>query len=353
MFPIVTIIMPVRNEADHIERSLEAVLEQDYPSEKMEAIVADGMSSDGTREIVQSLRTKHSKLRLIKNPGKIVSTGLNLALRQARGKIIIRVDGHCEIAPDYVLTCVKRLLQEDVDGVGGPIETIGETFTAQSIALAMSSPFGVGNSAFRTVKDRMILVETVAFAAYRRETIQRVGLFDEELVRNQDDEYNYRLCKAGGKILLVPDIRSRYYSRSSLRALWRQYFQYGFWKVRVFQKHPRQMRLRQFVPPAFIAVLLGLGLLSFVFSYGKVLLVLTGGVYLVANLSASVCVAARHGWTHLFLLPFIFGILHFGYGLGFLMGLVRFANRWGDKHGKVPDFRNGDGRTADLTRAGV
>ena len=126
--------------------------------------------------------------------------------------------------------------------------------------------------AFRTIKDRPLLVETVAFPAYRRATLQRLGPFDEELVRNQDDEYNYRLLKSGGRILLSPDIRSRYYSRGSLRSLWRQYYQYGYWKVRVMQKHPRQMRSRQFVPPAFVAGLAGSAALGMVFRPFRALL---------------------------------------------------------------------------------
>ncbi len=168
-------------------------------------------------------------------------------------------------ASSYVRRCVEHLLAGGVEAVGGPIETVGETDEAQAIALAMSSWFGVGGSGFRTVKDRATLVETVAFPAYTRQTVQRIGPFDEELVRNQDDEYNYRLLKHGGRILLSPDIRSRYYSRSSLRSLWRQYYQYGFWKVRVMQKHPRQMRWRQFVPPAFVATMLGSPLLGIFF----------------------------------------------------------------------------------------
>ncbi|HPO57840.1 MAG TPA: glycosyltransferase family 2 protein [Anaerolineaceae bacterium] len=255
--PFVTVIMPIRNEEKYIAGSLEAVLNQDYPAGRMEVLVADGMSTDRTREIVQRMAQGDPRVRLLDNPGRIVPTGLNLALRQARGEIMVRVDGHCIIAPDYVSHCVRLLQEGRADGVGGPMETVGEDPLSQTIALAMSSAFGVGGSAFRTVKDRELEVETVPFPAYRMETIRRIGLFDEEQVRNQDDEYNYRLLKHGGRILLSPAIRSRYYSRSSLKKLWRQYFQYGFWKVRVLQKHPRQLRLRQFVPPVFVAGLAG------------------------------------------------------------------------------------------------
>ena len=332
--PLTTIIMPIRNEADYIERSLGAVLAQDYPAEYMEILVVDGMSDDGTREYIQSLLPQHPHLQLIDNPAQIVAPGFNEALRRARGEIIVRVDGHCEIAPDYVRQCVTHLQNSDIDGVGGPIETIGETDESRVIALAMSSRFGVGGSAFRTIKDRSLLVETVPFPAYTRETIQKNGYLDEELVRNQDDEYNYRLLKAGGKILLASDIRSRYYSRGTLRSLWRQYFQYGYWKVRVLQKHPRQMRARQFVPPLFAFALTTTAVTGPFFHFARLLGFAISGAYLLVNLIASGVTAVRNAQSQsrraLFLLPPIFGILHLGYGFGFLLGLVKFWRRWQD-----------------------
>lgn len=319
--------MPVRNEAAYIERSLGAVLAQNYPAECMEILVIDGMSTDGTREYVGAAQARHPNLRLIDNPRGIVPPALNIGLGRARGEVIVRVDGHCEIAPDYVRRCVEHLQADGVAAVGGPIETVGETEEAQAIALAMSSWFGVGGSAFRTVKDRPMMVETVAFPAYTRETIDRIGPFDEDLVRNQDDEYNYRLLKSGGRILLSPDIRSRYYSRSSLRSLWRQYYQYGFWKVRVMQKHPRQMRWRQFVPPALVAGLAGSAGLGLVFRPFRLLLAFIVALYLAVDLIASLAMGRTHGLRHAPRLMIIHPILHFSYGLGFLVGLVRFYGR--------------------------
>lgn len=325
--PLVSVIMPVRNEAAYIERSLGAVLAQDYPADRLEILVVDGLSTDGTREYIAAAQKERPNLRLLDNPRGIVPPGLNIGIAQAQGDIIVRVDGHCEIAPDYVRRCVEHLLADGVEAVGGPIETVGETDEAQAIALAMSSWFGVGGSAFRTVNDRPMLVETVAFPAYERETLRRLGPFDEELVRNQDDEYNYRLLKSGGRILLSPDIRSRYYSRSSLRKLWRQYYQYGFWKVRVMQKHPRQMRWRQFVPPAFVAALLGSSAFAVFLRQFRYLLAFILVLYATANLGASLSLGRAHGLRHVPRLLLIHPILHLSYGLGFLAGLRHFAGR--------------------------
>jgi succinoglycan biosynthesis protein ExoA len=329
--PFISIILPVRNEAGFIERSLSAVLRQDYPPDRYEVIVADGMSTDGTREAIKSLQAEHPALRLIDNPGRIVPTGLNAAIAQARGEMLVRVDGHCEVAPDYARRCVEHLLNDGVEAVGGPLDTVGGTYVARVIAAAMSSTFGVGDSAFRTVSDQTMLTDTVAFPAYTRAAVESAGHFDEELVRNQDDEYNYRLRRLGARILLAADVSSKYYSRGSLRSLWRQYFQYGYWKVRVMQKHPRQMRPRQFVPVAFVlALLASLALLPFSFA-GAWPLLLVAGPYLVANSIASVLVARRTSWRLLPLLPLAFAILHLSFGLGFLVGLIKFRNRWHDR----------------------
>lgn len=328
--PFVSLIMPVRNEADFIERSLGAVLAQDYPKSRLEIIIVDGMSTDGTREKVLAHVESSGRLRLISNPGRIVPTGLNLAIAEARGDIIIRVDGHCEIAPDYASRCVQHLQSDDVDCVGGPIETIGETPIARTIALAMSSRFGVGGSTFRTVNDKAMIVDTVAFPAYTRQVLELAGGFDEELVRNQDDEYNYRLRKLGRRILLSPDIRSRYYSRGTVRSLWRQYFQYGYWKVRVLQKHTRQMQPRQFAPGILVSTLSMALLLSPFLQVARWSFLLVAFAYLLANIAASVSASRSEGWKQRPLLSLCFATLHFSYGFGFVYGLVRFWNRWGD-----------------------
>ncbi len=325
--PYVSVVMPVRNEGEFMRRSLGAVVAQDYPADRLEILVVDGMSVDGTREVVAEFRARFRNILLLDNPAGIVPTGLNIALAAASGGVLVRVDGHCEIATDYVRRAVEHL-QAGAGAVGGPLETVGESEMASAIAAAMSSSFGVGGSAFRTVKNKTMFTDTVAFPAYPRRTIELGGPFDEELVRNQDDEYNYRLRRLGIKILLASDVRSRYYSRANLRSLARQYFQYGFWKVRVLQKQARQMQPRHFVPFLFIASLLVLLVWSPFSELAPWLLGLELGLYAIANLMASLVTAHKAGWNVLPFLPAVFAVLHFSYGLGSVVGLVRFCPRW-------------------------
>ncbi len=324
--PLVSVIMPVRNEAAFIERSLGAVLAQDYPADRLEVFVADGASTDDTRAIVSRLAGgQHVPVRVIENPAGTAAAGLNRAIAEARGTVVIRVDGHCVVPPHYVRRCVVHLERRRVDGVGGPVRTIGETPAAQAIAAAMSCRFGVGDSAFRTTRGEQRFVDTVPFPAYTREAIERAGPFDEELVRNQDDEYNYRLREMGGRILLAGDLESTYYGRSTFARLWRQYFEYGCYKVRVMQKHPLQMRPRQFVP-ALLVLALGAGALLALAGH-PVPLLLVAGSYL-AFIAAATLLHAKWDRALLLRLPLAFAVLHLAYGTGFLAGLVRFRRHW-------------------------
>lgn len=324
--PYVTVIMPIRNEAHYIERSLGAVVSQDYPPDRMEVLVVDGMSDDGTRDIVRQMKDDGSSIVLLDNPRRIVPTALNIGLRRAQGDVIVRVDGHCEIAPDYLRRCICHLERTGAACVGGPIKTVGETFVARAIALAMSSTFGVGNSAFRTLKNQARYVDTVAFGAYRREIFDRIGTFDEELVRNQDDEFNFRLTQVGGKIWLDPSLQSVYYSRANLRGLFRQYFQYGVYKIRVIQKRNGVPSWRHLVPGAFVLGVLGSFLLA-IFARRPLCALGVTGPYALANGVASLWMA-RKDWRTLPLLPLAFLTLHLAYGIGFLWGLWRWRKGW-------------------------
>ena len=331
--PFVSIIMPVCNEADFIQRSLEAVLTQDYRSDLLEVLIADGMSTDETRKLIAEEAARHPSIpvTVLENPGLRASMGLNAALRTSRGEVIVRVDGHTIIAPDYVSQCVAALNTHDAQNVGGRMTPAGVLPFARAVALATSSRFGVGGARFH-YSDREEWVDTVYLGAWPRELFQQVGSFDEEMVRNQDDEFNYRLRAQGGKILLSPKIKSQYYNRTTVQSLWIQYFRYGFWKVRVMQKHPRQMKPRQFVPPAFVAALLASICLAPFSLTARLVLICMAALYIALNLGASILGCLRNAeWKLIPLIVIAYAVLHFAYGLGFLIGLISFWNRWGSE----------------------
>jgi succinoglycan biosynthesis protein ExoA len=331
--PFVSVIMPVCNEADFIEKSLTAVLMQNYPADRLEILVADGMSSDATRDLIAQTAAEQSTVpvMVLDNPGRIASMGLNTALKVAKGAVIIRVDGHTVIAPNYVRQCVATLKSRDAQNVGGPMRAVGTSRFARAVALATSSRFGVGGARFHYA-DREEWVDTVYLGAWPSELYARIGAFDEEMVRNQDDEFNYRLRAHGGRILLSPKIKSRYFNRTTMRSLLSQYFRYGYWKVRVFQKHPRQMKPRQFAPLALVVVLLASGLAAPFSALGRMVGTWVLLLYIVVNLSASLWVClSKHEWRLIPLVATAFAALHFSYGLGFLIGLIRFWNRWRDR----------------------
>lgn len=335
--PLVSVLIPIRNEADHIGPCLEAVLSQDYPSNLIEVLIADGNSTDGTLELLAEWQKRDNRIRIFENPKQIVPTGMNILIPKAAGEIIIRVDGHTKIALDYVRRCVIALQESGVENVGGKMNAIGATDFGMAVAEATSHPFGIGNAKFH-YSERQEEVDSIYMGAWPRKVFEESGLFDEELVRNQDDEFNYRIRENGGKLLLHPEIKSIYTVRSTPGALWKQYFQYGYWKVRVLQKHPRQMSLRQFVPPIFVLTICLALVASLVFPWGWILLAAIIGAYGIAALIASGMIAKSNGWHLLGLIPLAFVIIHMSYGSGFLIGMVMFWNRWGDKAGKVPEW---------------
>jgi len=324
--PVVTLLIAMRNEENYIGRCLASIFAQDYPDNRLEVFVLDGQSTDGSWQIVEHLFQGHPNCHLLPNLKITQAAGWNLGIQASHGEIIGIVSAHAELASDYVSMAVETLLRTGADMVGGPMRAYGDGRVGRAVALATSTPFGIGGGRFHYT-DREEEADAYMGLCWR-ELYERIGGFDEEMVRNQDDELIYRLRKHGGRIVCNPAIRSRYYNRSTLAGLWRQYFQYGFWKVRVLQKHPRQMRLSQFVPPTFAVVLLGSTLLAPFANVGRLLLVLVAGSYALANLVASIWTAGKRGWHHLPLLPVTFAILHLSYGLGFLIGLVHFANRW-------------------------
>jgi len=290
----------------------------------MEILVVDGRSDDGTREIVEQLSQADHRIKILDNPRRIVPTGINIGLKAARGDLFIRVDGHAEVAPDFVRKSIQCLREHpDAWVVGGYIETVADDYIGRVIASAMRSPIGVGNSRFR-LGDYEGWVDTLAFGTHYKWIVDKIGYFDEELVRNQDDEFNLRIILAGGKIWMSKSIRSKYFSRGSLRKLWRQYFQYGFWRIRTLQKHKRPATFRQLVPLLFVLSLLLWGLAGLLWRPFWILLAIEAAIYVIGLLAGAFDTGRKSGWQCAPLAPLVFVILHFGYGLGSLWGIIRF-----------------------------
>jgi succinoglycan biosynthesis protein ExoA len=318
--------MACRNEARHIRAVLDSLLAQQVATE---LIVADGMSDDGTREVLNEYAARAPRLRVIDNPGKIVSTGLNAAINAAAGDIILRMDAHTEYAPDYVRACVEVLWETGADNVGGPARTKSQGWLARAIAAAYHSRFSCGGARFHD-ENYQGPVDTVPYGCWRRSTFQRLGGFDETLVRNQDDEFNLRLIRAGGRIWQSPRIVSWYSPRASLGSLFRQYFQYGFWKVAVIRKHRLPASWRHLVPAAFVAanvVLLFASALTLPDGWPARLWLLMIAIYFACAVAAAVQAGMRRGWSLVPVLPLVFAVYHISYGLGFLLCSLRFPGR--------------------------
>ncbi len=324
--PLVSIIIPCRNEEMFIGPCIDSVLMNDYPKDRLELLVVDGESSDRTKDIVQGYCEKYSFISLLDNHRKIVSTALNIGIKRSKGEVIMRMDAHSAYEQDYISKCIKFMVEYSADNVGGVIHTLpgSKSLLAESIALALSHPFGVGNSYFRIGADKPIFVDTVPFGCYRREVFDRIGLFDEELIRNQDDEFNLRLIKNGGKILLVPEIISSYYTRASLLKLWNMYFQYGYFKPLVVRKVGAILTLRQTIPALFVGSLAFSGLLSFLSPIFCYLFIAVIGSYIVVDLGVSFLVALQRGLKYFLMMPLVFLTLHFSYGLGYMRGVFDF-----------------------------
>lgn len=317
----VSVIVPVYNEAAHIRECLESIVSQQTAAQ-IQVLVVDGMSNDGTRETVLEMAQTHGNIHLLDNHQKTVPYAMNAGIEAATGEVIIRIDGHAAMLPGFVDACLNELEAHPECGcVGGSIDNIDTTETARVISLAMSSKFGVGSAHFRT-GDFEGYVDTLAFGAYRKAVFDRIGLFDPVLTRNQDDELNFRLTKAGYKIWLSKNIRSKYYVRGTFKKLYRQYFQYGYWKVYVNRKHSAVTNLRQLVPFVFVAYVFS-GLAAALLHPWLLGLWLAGmGLYWLANAAS----AFRAAGASLAMLRVAWAcfIMHWSYGLGYWLGVWHF-----------------------------
>jgi len=328
MTPTVSIIIPCYNEERFIEPFLKSVLAQDYPKELTESILIDGMSTDLTREIVSRIVSENPRIRLMDNVKRYAPFALNMGIRASVGEVIIRMDVHSEYPVNYVSLLVKYLYELNADNVGGVwiMKPGDDSIKALAIARAHSSPFGVGNAMYRLPVTSVCQVDTVPFGCYRREVFDRIGLFDEEMLRNQDDEFNGRLTASGGRIFLIPEIRIHYFARKSIRSIFKMHYQYGLFKPLGNLKVKKVTTMRQLVPPAFVSYLLISIAGSFfnsLFLYG---LLFGMGCYLLADLVATfqVMVSTKCPLL-LFYLPWIFFLIHVAYGWGYLSGIFKFV----------------------------
>jgi len=320
---LVSVVVPVRNEGRYVRRCLEAILAQDYGVERMEVLVVDGGSTDGTREIVGELASRHSCVRLIDNPAGRIPHGLNLGFRAASGRIVVRVDGHAVIDPDYVSPCVRTLEASGADNVGGPMRCRGLGFWGRAIALAMGSPFGRPAAFQQATEPRE--VESVHSGAFWRESIERVGLFDESIHWNEDYELNHRIRRTGGRIYFTPEIKWDYYSRESLPALARQFWNYGRGKAVVLIRRPGSLMARHLVAPLYVLSLIVTGVLA---AGGRPLPGLgLLGLYVTATGFFSLQAARCSGISVAGAVALAFVCMHLSWGAGLLTGLLSHLAR--------------------------
>lgn len=319
--PLISVVIPAHNEEGYLARCLDSLLAQDYPQEKVEIIVVDGMSTDRTREIASSYARTYPNLKVITNPKRVAPVGLNIGVREAQGEFIARLDAHSWVENDYLSKCLTYLKRSGEENVGGPVIHIGENLLGKAVALASQSRFGLGGAKFRRSQQEEH-VDTVFPGFFQRSTIEHLGFFDEDLLRNQDIAFNFKIRKNGGNILLTPAIKVYYYTRPTVVSLLRQNFLTGYWNVKTALKYPGSLSQRHFVPLLFVGSLLLSFLLALLMPARYPLLVVILAAYFISALSFAFSHALEEGTIYFFLLLAVFPLIHFSYGLGSLWGII-------------------------------
>jgi glycosyltransferase involved in cell wall biosynthesis len=313
---LATVVIPMRNEEAFIAPCLQSLLANDVPG-TLEFLVYDGESTDRSCELVTQLAQHDGRISLLQNPRRIQAAAFNDAIRRARGRYFLRADAHSLYPPHYIETCIRLLEETGADNVGGVVLAAGTDTFSSAVAAAVSSKFAVGDAQYR-VATKPGWVDTIFPGAWRIETLRDLGGMREDWAVNEDAEMNMRLRQRGGRIYLSPELRPKYFVRSSVRGLTRQYARYGFWRARTLLSHPASLRWRQVVAPLFvISILAAWPLARWLGVAGLVHLFL----YALVNIGASVATAARSSWRYAVMLPLIFFIIHVAWGTGFLAGL--------------------------------
>lgn len=323
---MLSVIVPIYNEEKYISKCIDSILEQDYPKNDLEVILVDGMSTDKTREIVAEYTAKYPFIRLIDNPKKIVPYAMNSGIKASKGDIIIRLDGHVEYPNNYFSALVKNLKALDADNVGALCETLpcGPSAKELAIAEALSSSFGMGNSYFRIGCNEVRQVDTVPFGCFKREVFDKVGLYDNELIRNQDDELNGRIIKSGGKIYLIPSIVTKYFARDKIGKVKKMFYQYGLYKPLVNKKLGAPATIRQFFPLVFVLGLIFGAMLSCISWIIAVMYLSVMVLYLLLACYFTFKSVKKTGKISLFLYqPLTYLTVHVSYGWGYLVGIYK------------------------------
>jgi glycosyltransferase involved in cell wall biosynthesis len=326
MYPLVSIIVPCYNEENTIRHLLDAVLAQTYPRAQMELIVSDGMSTDNTLAVIAAFQKEHGDLavRVVNNPVRTIPSGLNQAIRESRGGIIVRLDAHSMPIPEYVERCVAAHESGVGDNIGGvwEIRPGADTAIAKSISFAAAHPLGVGDAMYR-LNAKAGAVDTVPFGSFRRALIEKIGMFDETLLANEDYEFNTRVREAGGAVWLDPSIRSVYFSRSTPGKLAAQYWRYGFWKLKMLRRYPHTLRWRQALPPLFVLSLIVFIVLSLFFGLARYVLAAQLVFYFfVLGLAGSKLAIEKQNGFLFFGLPLAITTMHISWGAGFLWSFI-------------------------------
>ena len=322
----VSVIIPCFNEQDTIQKVLDAIYSQTYPLNEIEVIIADGLSTDNSRDVINKFSLSHSNLalKIIDNNKRIIPSGLNRAIESAQGTYIIRMDAHSIPDTEYIRKCVDGLESGLGDNIGGiwKIQPGNNTWIAKGIARAASHPLGVGDALYR-IGGTAQEVDTVPFGAFRRELIDKIGMFDESLLTNEDYEFNTRLRQSGGKVWMDPAIHSIYFARSNLRGLAQQYWRYGYWKAQMLRRYPKTLRWRQLIPPLFVFTLISLGLFSLVWNLASLLLAIIVLLYIVVLFIAGIQMSIRNKDISMIIgVPLAVVTIHLSYGSALLWGLA-------------------------------
>jgi glycosyltransferase involved in cell wall biosynthesis len=326
VLPFVSVIIPCLHEESFIGKCLDSIIDNDYPKDRLEILVIDGKSEDGTKAVLEKYAYNYSFVKVFENPKKITPAGLNIGIQNAKGEIIVRMDAHSSYEKDYISKCIRYLNEYNADNVGGIWITVprNNSFIAKAITYSLSHPFGVGNAHYRIGQAKEPRwVDTVPYGCYYKEVFKKIGLFNETFPRNEDTEFNDRLRKAGGKILLVPEIVINYYARSTYQAFCKHQFDNGLKVAKHLKLNRAIFSWRHFIPFIFVLSVIGLAVLSFWSTVFLWLFLTICSLYLLSNLYFSSIISYKEkNIRYIFLMPVMFSSLHISYGLGSIWGAL-------------------------------